>query len=128
MVCYTSGCGSVPHSGTIREASWCRWELTRDLQWDNVKRLRDFGALSPQWDDSIKSLPLRLRDLCGEEGGRFEKPKVVADSKKTLPSRHNRYMYKLKKIKAAGTRLTQFQATPGPSTESRKWTQAPTSN
>lgn len=74
MVCYTSDCGSGSCSVTIREvSSCCRWELTRDPQLDNVERLRAFRALSPQWDDSIKSLRLRLRDLCGEEGGNILK-------------------------------------------------------
>lgn len=37
------------------------------LEWrpqlDNVQRVRDFGQFSPKWDDVIKCLPLRLREL-----------------------------------------------------------------
>lgn len=42
--------------------------INRDLQRDNVERMRDFEALSSRWDVFIKALPSLLRDLCRREG------------------------------------------------------------
>ena len=42
--------------------------INRDLQQDNVERMRGVGALSSKWDVIIKPLPSPLRDLGRREG------------------------------------------------------------
>lgn len=50
----------------------------------------DFGALGPRWAVFIKTLPSRLRDLCGRGGGKIVKLEVIGESTETAPSRQNR--------------------------------------
>ena len=38
----------------------------RDPQLDKVQRVGDLGTLSPKKDVSVKSLPSKLRELCGK--------------------------------------------------------------
>jgi hypothetical protein len=44
---------------------------------DDVQRVRDFGALSPKWDDCIDLSPKVLQIYTEEQTGRLQKPKVM---------------------------------------------------
>lgn len=58
----------------------------------NVEVERDFGALGPKWDVSIKVLPLRIRNLCGRGSGKIAEVRSDGFSKETVSSRSNRTM------------------------------------
>lgn len=70
----TTDRGSVHCSTLVREASLARdGNYHRDPQWGNGQRVREFGALSPNRDIFIRSLPARPQKswLKDHEGQRW---------------------------------------------------------
>ena len=57
---------------------------------DIVKRIRDFRKHRSKWDDSIKSLFLGLRGLCGRGGGKSVRARGDGGQQISRPSRYNR--------------------------------------
>lgn len=58
-----------PSSDNLLIAVDVNWH--RDSQLNNVQRARDFGELHPKLNVFIRTLPSKLRDLCGKGGGKM---------------------------------------------------------
>lgn len=63
--------------------------------------VRDLITLSPNWDVFSKSLPSRLKELCGRGGRKSVRAEEMEDTKQSRPSGHNR---------AEAHRISQYQS------------------
>lgn len=115
----------------IREVSSCHTrKLTQKPALDNDQSTKGSGVLGPKWHVFIRSLPSRLRELCGNGRGKDCKRQKwwMALRNSVFQAQQGWHTLELTDPVAACTGCAYTQAAQNPSTEERQWMPIPTRN